>query len=137
MIGPPTEATDQQLERWLVRMMKRWTHPQDFIALLAGIYAFLSPIWTTTIGKATTTMVVLGILTAAIAVIELARPDLLPAEGATALLGVLFFVSPWVMSFSGTHPMAWTAWIVGAITFLVGVADLQITRSHRGPATTS
>jgi uncharacterized membrane protein HdeD (DUF308 family) len=116
--------------------MKRWTHPQDFIALLAGIYAFLSPIWTTTTGKATTTMIVLGILTAAIAVIELVRTDLLPAEGATALLGVLFFISPWVMSFSGTHPMAWTAWIVGAITFLVGAADLQITRSHRGHATT-
>jgi hypothetical protein len=117
--------------------MKRWTHPQDFIALVAGIYAFLSPIWTTTTGRATTTMVVLGILTAAIAVIELVRTDLLPAEGATALLGVLFFISPWVMGFSGTHPMAWTAWIIGAITFLVGVADLQITRSHRGPATTS
>ena len=117
--------------------MKRWTHPQDFIALLAGIYAFLSPIWTTTTSKATTTMVVLGILTAAIAVVELARPDLLPAEGATALLGVLFFISPWVMGFSGTHPMAWTAWIVGAITFLVGAADLQITRSHHKPAAMS
>lgn len=118
-------------------MMKRWTHPQDFIALLAGVYAFLSPIWTTTTDKATTTMIVLGILTAAIAVVELVRTDLLPAEGATALLGVLFFISPWVMSFSDTRPMAWTAWIVGAITFLVGAADLQMTRSHRGTATTS
>ena len=117
--------------------MKRRTHPQDFIALLAGIYAFLSPIWTTTTNKATTTMIVLGVLTAVIAVLELARADLLPAEGATALLGVLFFISPWVMSFSGTHPMAWTAWIVGVITFLVGAADLQITRSHQRTATTT
>jgi len=117
--------------------MKKWTHPQDFIAVIAGIYAFLAPIWTTTIGKATTTMVVLGILTAAIGAVELFRPDMLPAEGAMALLGVLFIISPWVMSFSGTHPMAWTAWIVGAVTLVIGAADLQITRSHRGAATTT
>jgi hypothetical protein len=80
---------------------------------------------------------VLGILTAAVAGFELVRADLLPAEGATAVLGVLFIISPWVMGFSGTHPMAWTAWIVGVVTFLIGAADLQITRSHRGAATTT
>jgi hypothetical protein len=28
--------------------------------------------------------------------------------------------------------MAWTAWIAGVITFVIGAADLQVTRSHRG-----
>ena len=43
-----------------------------------------------------------------------------------------------VTGFSSTRPMAWTAWIVGAVTFLVGAADLQVARMHhRGGTATS
>jgi hypothetical protein len=112
--------------------MKKWAHPQDFVALAVGIYAVLSPIWTTTTNKATTTMIVLGIVTAGLALLSLARPGLI-AEGLMALVGVLFFISPWVMNFDGTHPIAWTAWIVGGLTFLVGVSDVSLERmSHQG-----
>lgn len=114
--------------------MKRWTHPQDFIALIVGVYALLSPLWTTTTSKATTTMVVLGAVTAVLSLIELVRPDMLSIEGLTAVMGVLFFISPWVMSFSGSRGIAWTAWVAGVITFAVGAADLQVTRTHRGGA---
>jgi hypothetical protein len=110
--------------------MKRSMHPQDFVALIAGVYAFLSPIWTTTTSRATGTMVVLGIIAALLAIGELVRPDMMAIEGLTALMGVLFFVSPWVMGFDGTRPMAWTAWIVGVVTFVIGAADLQVTRRH-------
>lgn len=135
-IGPSMGATDQEWERWSVRM-KRWTHPQDFIVLAAGVYALLAPIWTTTTDRATTTMIVLGALTAVIAGVELMKPDWLPAEGATALLGILFFISPWVMGFTAMTAMSWTAWIVGGVAFLIGAADMQITRSHHGEATTT
>jgi hypothetical protein len=112
--------------------MKKWAHPQDFVALAVGGYAVLSPIWTTTTNKATTTMIVLGAVTAGLALLSLARPGFV-AEGLMALMGALFFISPWVMSFHGTHPMAWTAWIVGGLTFLVGVSDISIARmSHHG-----
>lgn len=110
--------------------MKRSTHLQDVVPLVAGIYAFLSPLWTDTTNRATWTMVVLGVITALAAIAELVRPDLIPLEGLTLILGVAFFISPWVMGFSSTMPMAWTAWIVGAVTFLVGAADLQVTRVH-------
>lgn len=116
--------------------MKRWTHPQDFIALIVGVYALLSPLWTTTTSKATTTMVVLGAVTAVLSVIELVRPDMLSIEGLTAAIGVLFVISPWVMGFTDMRGMAWTAWAAGVITLLVGAADLQVTRSHRGVAPT-
>jgi hypothetical protein len=115
--------------------MKRWTHPQDALPLIAGIYAALSPIWTTTTTRATTTMIVLGAIAAVAAVAELVRPDMIPLEGLTALIGVAFIVAPWVMGFSDTRPMAWTAWIVGAVTFLVGAADLQVTRLHHREGT--
>lgn len=119
--------------------MKRWmTHPQDFIALIAGVYALLSPLWTDTTSRATTTMIVLGAVTAVLALVDIARPDLMSVEGLTALMGVLFFISPWVMGFSDARGMAWTAWIAGVITFAVGLADVQMTRSHhRGGMATS
>jgi hypothetical protein len=124
-------ATDHRHERWLVRMRK-WAHPQDLAALLVGIYAALSPIWTTTAGKATGTMIALGVVTAAVALLSLARPDMIASEGLIALMGVLFIISPWVMGFSDTRPMAWTAWIVGVVALLAGAADVQMTRTvHR------
>lgn len=99
--------------------------------MIVGVYALLSPIWTTTTGKATGTMIVLGIITAIVALAEIFRPDVMSVEGVLALLGVLFFISPWVMGFAAAAmPMAWTAWIVGVITFAIGAADLQVTRSH-------
>ena len=112
--------------------MKRTMHAQDLIPLIAGVYAFLSPMWTTSTTRASWTMVVLGVIVALTALASLTRPDMMPIEGLTALMGVLFFISPWVMSFSGTHPMAWTAWIVGAVTFMVGAGDLQGMRGHGG-----
>jgi hypothetical protein len=116
--------------------MKKTLHPQDVIPLLAGIYAFLSPIWTTTTSRATGTLIVLGIITAVLALIELGRPDLISVEGLTALLGVLFIISPWVMGFASTAmAMAITAWIVGAITLVTGLADVGETRMHRAKAT--
>lgn len=111
--------------------MKRSTRAQDYLAVIVGLYALLSPIWTTTTGKATGTMIVLGIITAVLGLVELIRPDVMSVEGLLALFGVLFFIAPWVMGFAATLPMAWTAWIVGIITFVIGAADLQLTRSHR------
>jgi len=111
--------------------VKRWSHPQDFVALAAGVYAALSPIWTTTTNKATWTMVVLGVVTAALAALSLARPGMI-ADGLMAVMGVLFVASPWIMSFDGTRPMAWTAWIVGAVTFVVSASDVVEARMSHG-----
>lgn len=117
--------------------MSEKIHPQDFIVLIAGAYALLSPIWTTTESRATTTMIVLGAVTVVLSVIELVRPDMLSVEGVTALMGVLFIISPWVMGFSDTKPMAWTAWVVGAVTLVVGALDLQVTRTHQRHVTST
>ena len=112
--------------------MKKWAHPQDFIALAAGTYAMFSPLWTSTTDKATATMVVLGAVTAGLALFSLARPGEI-AEGLMALMGVLFIISPWVMSFDNTRPVALTAWVVGAITLLVGASDITMARrTHHG-----
>ena len=112
--------------------MRTWTRWQDWVTLAAGVYAFLSPIWTTTVSKATGTLLVLGIITALVALFSLAAPGAVAAEGLVALLGVLFFISPWVMSFHATTGMAWTAWIVGVITFIAGLWALpESNKVHR------
>jgi len=89
--------------------MKRTMRGQDFLPLIAGIYAFLAPLWTTTTHRATWTAVVLGIVIAGAALAALVEPDRLPFEGFVALTGALMFISPWVMNFSAVHPMAWMA----------------------------
>ncbi|HET9501833.1 MAG TPA: SPW repeat protein [Marmoricola sp.] len=101
--------------------MQKWTRWQDWVALVVGVYAFLSPIWTDTDTTATWTMIVLGVLTALAALWSLALPDATISEYSHAVLGVLFFISPWVMGFSDINGMATTAWVVGVITFIVGV----------------
>ena len=134
MVGPPRERRTIITERWLVRMSK-WTHPQGLAALIAGIYAALCPIWTTTPveNKAQYTMITLGVVTAVLALFSLALPDTVAFEGLIAFMGVLFVLAPWVMSFTAFTALAWTAWIVGIVALVAGAADLQMTRSeHRG-----
>ena len=80
------------------------------------------------------TMISLGAITAVLALISLAIPDRVSFEGLIALIGLLFVVSPWVMSFStGFTAFAFTAWIVGAVSLVAGAADVRLTRTaHRG-----
>jgi uncharacterized membrane protein HdeD (DUF308 family) len=109
-------------------------------ALIAGVYAALSPIWTnnpTDTNKGMYTMIALGIITAALALAALYRPTV-ATDSLIALMGVLFIVAPWVMSFSDTayRPMAWTAWVVGIVSLVAGGAEFQLERSeHRHPVT--
>ena len=119
--------------------MNKWTHPQGLAALIAGVYAGLSPIWTThPDGKAMYTVITLGVVTALLALVSLASPGRIAFKGLVALMGVLFIISPWVMSFStGYTALAWTAWIVGVVALVAGAADVQVTRTeqHRGLVT--
>jgi len=108
---------------------------QGLVALIAGMYGALSPIWTTTPteNKAAYTMVTLGVITAVLAIFSVAMPDSISLEGLIVLMGVLFVLAPWVMSFTGFTALSWTAWGVGIVALLAGAADVQVTRSeHRG-----
>ena len=101
--------------------MQKLTRWQAWTALVAGAYAVLSPLWTQTNDTATSTMVALGVVTAAIALWSLAMSEDRVSEYALVLMGVLFIASPWVMDFQRLDAMALTAWIVGAVTVIAGV----------------
>lgn len=117
---------------------QQWTRWQDWVALVAGVYALLSPIWTDTSTRATWTVVVLGVVVALVALGSLARPDNTLTEGGVGVLGVLFFIAPWVMSYADVTGIAWTSWIVGVIAVLASATALpesnrlhhQVASSH-------
>lgn len=113
--------------------MRSWSRWQDWVALVAGVYAFLSPIWTATVTRATVALLVLGIITAAAALASLARPKAVLLDGLVSLLGVVFFISPWVLSFHSIKGAAWTAWVVGVVAFVVGLWALPtVNRARHG-----
>ena len=104
--------------------MKQWTRWQDWVALAAGAYALLAPIWTPTTNTATWTMVVLGVVTALAALWSLYRPRDVYSEGAHA-------EKLWV---DAPGAMAITAWVVGAVTLVVGLLALpESNRLHHQP----
>lgn len=99
--------------------MKKWTKWQNWVAVAAGLYAALSPIWTRTDAKTTTTLIVLGVLTIIAGLINLSVPRLESVETAQGILGILLFISPWVLAFTAMTGIAVTAWICGAVTIVV------------------
>lgn len=106
----------------------RW---QDAVALLAGAFAALAPLWMTTSETATWTMVVLGACTVLVSLWSMYRPDDDVSEYAQAVLGVLLFISPWVMDFTRLNDLALTAYIAGAIVFVAGAwASVEAYRMH-------
>ena len=114
--------------------MRKWVRWQDWVTLVAGGYAALSPIWTDTDNTATWTMVVLGVVTVAVSLFSLAMPDDRISEFGLVLLGLLFIASPWVMGFDDIDNMALTAWIVGGVTALAGLATLpEVTKMRHTP----
>jgi SPW repeat len=102
--------------------MKPWTRLQDFGALIAGLYAALSPIWVSTTGErgAFWALIVLGALLAVTALVSLAMPGVVATEWLTVLFGVLLFIAPWVLTYTDRVGASWTSWVVGVIAVVLG-----------------
>lgn len=106
---------------------------QDLLAMVLGIFVALSPLWLATSNRAAWTMVVLGVLIALTGLAQMSRPELSLADYAMGLFGVLLFLAPWVMDYTGYTGASWTSWIVGIVTVLVAAAALPAIagRGHR------
>lgn len=114
--------------------MKASTRWQDYAAVVIGIFAALSPLWLDTNTGARWSLIVLGVLVAVAGLAHMARPGMAAADYATGVLGVLLFISPWVMNFHTITATAWTAWIVGALAVVVAAVGLPAmsARMHGG-----
>lgn len=107
---------------------------QDYVAVVLGVYAALSPLWLTTNNAAMWSLIVLGVLVALCGIAQIARPSMAAIDYAMGVFGVLMFLSPWVMGFTAYNGASWTAWIVGVLTVVVAVAALPVmnARMHGG-----
>ncbi|MGW5051989.1 SPW repeat domain-containing protein [Actinokineospora sp. NPDC004072] len=112
--------------------VRPWTRPQDWVEVVLGLVALLSPLWFATEAAATWTLIVLGVLIALDGLVSLARPGLVAGEAVQIVLGALLFISPWVMGYAHLSGVAWTSWIIGALTAIAGAAALPAAQAaHR------
>jgi hypothetical protein len=114
--------------------MKAWTHWQDWVSLVLGVLLFLAP-WVfgrATNGASSWDAWIIGIIGVILALGALALPRAASiAEGLLVILGVLLFISPWVLGFAALSSAAWMAWIIGVLFVLVNGWTLLQTRSPR------
>ncbi|HEV7647890.1 MAG TPA: SPW repeat protein [Actinophytocola sp.] len=112
--------------------VRPWTRPYDWAEVVLGVVAALSTIWMDTDNAAMWTMIVLGVLVALDGLASLAAPGQVYGEGIQIVLGVLMFISPWVMSYTELNGISWTSWIIGALTVIAGAAALPVAQAaHR------
>jgi uncharacterized membrane protein HdeD (DUF308 family) len=112
--------------------VRPWTRPYDWAEVVLGVVALLSFLWTDTNDAAVWTMVVLGALVAIDGLASLAVPGMVYGEYVQIVLGVLMFVSPWVMGYTELDGISWSSWIIGALTVIVGAAALPAAQAaHR------
>jgi hypothetical protein len=112
--------------------MQKWNRWQDWANVVLGVILFITPFvfgamantsaaWTAYIG---------GVLLVIVGLFDLANPDSQAGEWTEGVLGLLVFVSPWVLGFSGLTMMAWSAWIVGVLTVVLTASVLFAERGQ-------
>ncbi|MBB6173264.1 apolipoprotein N-acyltransferase [Nocardiopsis mwathae] len=107
----------------------RW---EDWVAVAAGVAAAVSWVWHGMVGAPMLALYLLGLFTLLAAVMAITRPGLIATEGIMVGLGVLMFLSPWLVGFTDVAAGAWTAWILGFVIAAIGVVDLPLaTAAHR------
>jgi hypothetical protein len=115
---------------------RKWVRWQDWVALVVGLVIALTPLWFDP-GDALQiwTMVIVGGLLALAGIWSLAMPGAVLSEWIHAILGVLAFVAPWVVSYYDQTGAAWTSWAGGLIAVVVGLWAVRIMPSTHGTAT--
>lgn len=112
--------------------VRPWTRPHDWAEVVLGVVAVVSFLWTDTDNAAMWTVVVLGALVALDGLASLAAPGQVLGEGIQIVLGALMFISPWVMNYTDLTGIAWSSWIIGGLTVIVGAVALPVAQAaHR------
>lgn len=108
---------------------KRW---QDWASVVVGLLLFISPFvfGATGVMAAAWTAYIGGALLAIAGLWSLSSPDTHPVEWAELVIGVLVFISPWVLGFAALGPMTWAAWAAGILAVLLSGSVLFAGRSR-------
>src|ERR1700682_2135562 len=100
--------------------MTAWKRWQGYTAMAAGVLLFISPcvFGETSASVAAGSAYALGVLLFLSGILAAAMPEGRDLELVPAIVGVVTFVSPWVLGFAGVSAIAWTAWVLGIVTVL-------------------
>jgi uncharacterized membrane protein len=116
-----------------VESVQKWNRWQDWAEVVLGVILFITPFvfGAITNQMAAWTAYVGGVLLVIVGLVDLARPENPAGEWAAGVIGVLIFISPWVLGFSGLTPMAWSAWIIGVLSVALAASVLYVDRWRR------
>ena len=114
--------------------MKAWTRWQNWVSLVLGVILFITPwVFGTAMNRASSwdawIIGVIGVILALVALAFLSAATI--AEGLSVVLGVLLFISPWVLGYAALSAAAWAAWILGILLVVVNGWTLLQTRTPR------
>ncbi|OLT20416.1 hypothetical protein BJF78_09975 [Pseudonocardia sp. CNS-139] len=114
---------------------RSWHRWQDWAAVVIGVLTALSPIVVSTDATALWTLIVFGVLIALTGLWSLGSPGSVASEYVHVVLGVLLFISPWVLGYTAFAGASWTSWVAAVLTVAVGLAALPAANAeHRGLA---
>jgi hypothetical protein len=120
--------------------MKAWTRWQNWVTLVLGIILFITP-WvfgTATRPSSSWDAWILGVIGVLLSLWALGLPaSYLVAEWITVVLGIVLFISPWVLGFAAVSSAAWVAWIIGVLFFILAGWTVLESRTQRASATAS
>jgi hypothetical protein len=105
--------------------MKKWNRWQDYVVVVAGMYAALSTLWTTQQTSSMVMMIGCGVLLMATGVWNLMSPGQPVAEWVQMVLGALLVVSPWLAAYTSHVAATRNSWIAGGVAVIAGVLALQ------------
>lgn len=116
--------------------MRRWprvprTRWEDWANVILGAWLFISPWVLHTVSVYAASPGDFWWVGGAVFVLALwaiGAPWARWTEWITAALAIWLFVSPWVLGFSHVPRVAWDAWAVGVLVFLLSIWSLSATR---------
>jgi len=114
-------------------MTAAWRRWQDYSTIIFGVALFVSPFvfGDTSQGTASTTAYILGVLLVLRGLLIVAKHKANNAEYVPVVLGVITFISPFVLGFTAVTAIAWAAWIVGVLTVASAGSLLLGNRTNR------
>jgi len=115
-------------------MTTAWKRWQDYATIILSVALFVSPFVFGDTSQATvsTTAYILGALLVLSGLLAAAMREANTVEWIPVILGVVTFISPFVLGFTAVTAVAWAAYIVGVLAVLnAGSLLLNVTGSHR------
>src|SRR6202035_2234396 len=96
---------------------KRW---QDYATIIFGVALFVTPLGVgdTSHSAATTTAYLLGVLLVLAGLLGAAMREAHQVEWIPVILGVITFISPFVLGFTAVTAIAWATYIVGVLAVI-------------------